>query len=291
MQNHPAALKKETAAADARFVTNSCRLHIIYRTIVSFGVILMDGFIAAAILLPFLGTALGACAALGVKKQLPESLNRACSGFAAGVMTAASVWSLLIPALAQTHADGPLSVFAVIGGFCAGAIGMAATEKAAARLARKKRGGKLSGTAMLILAVTLHNVPEGLAVGVACAGLADRTGTAAGVMALSTGIALQNVPEGAVISLPLRAGGKGRARSCGCGILSGAVEPVAALIALPAAALVGRMMPFLLSAAAGAMLHVTVQELIPEAVTPASRRGALSFAAGFALMMAMDVLL
>ncbi|MBQ6067806.1 MAG: ZIP family metal transporter [Clostridia bacterium] len=251
----------------------------------------MEGTIAAVILLPFFGTALGACAALGVKEKLPQALNRACSGFAAGVMTAASVWSLLIPALEQTKPHGPFSVFAVIGGYFAGVIGMTATEKTAARLLRKRRGGTLSGTAMMILAVTLHNVPEGLAVGVACAGLANHTDTVAGVTALSLGIALQNVPEGAVISLPLRAGGKSRARSCGYGVLSGTVEPASAVIALLAAAPIGRMMPFLLSCAAGAMLHVTVQELIPEAVTPASRRGAISFAAGFALMMAMDVLL
>lgn len=251
----------------------------------------MFGTIAAAVLLPFFGTALGACAALGVKKRLSESLKRACSGFAAGVMTAASVWSLLLPALELTQPDGPLSVFTVVGGFCAGAAGMAVTEKAAEGIMMRRNGGALSGTALMILAVTLHNVPEGLAVGVACAGLADRTGTAAGVMALSLGIALQNVPEGAVISLPLRAQGKSRARSSGCGVLSGAVEPVAAVIALLAAAPIGRMMPLLLSSAAGAMLHVTVQELIPEAVTSASRRGALSFTAGFALMMAMDVLL
>ena len=251
----------------------------------------MEGTVAAAILLPFLGTALGACAALGVKNRLPETISRACSGFAAGVMTAASVWSLLIPALEQTRTGGPFSVFTVIGGLFAGALGMMGAEKTAERLMGRKRGGTVSGTAMMILAVTLHNVPEGLAVGVACAGLADRTGTAAGVTAFSLGIALQNIPEGAVISLPLRAQGKSRTLACGCGALSGAVEPVAAVIALLAAAPVGRMMPFLLSGAAGAMLHVTVQELIPEAVTPASRRGALSFTAGFALMMAMDVLL
>ena len=247
--------------------------------------------IAAAVLLPLLGTALGACAALFLNNRLPESLNRGCSGFAAGVMTAASVWSLLIPALEQSLREGALSAAFAVGGFGAGVGGMLALERAAEWLYRQKRGGALSGVAFMILAVTLHNLPEGLAVGVACAGLADNAGAAAGAMALSLGIALQNIPEGAIISLPLRAQGKSRAKACGCGVASGAVEPVAAAVALLAAAPVARMMPLLLCFAAGAMIYVTVQELIPEAVTERTRLGSLSFAAGFALMMTMDVLL
>ena len=251
----------------------------------------MNMLIAAAVLLPFAGTVLGACAALFLKSSLPEAFRRGCSGFAAGVMTAASVWSLLIPALEQAVTNGPLRVLSVLGGFCVGVSGMIVTEKAVTRLYRRSSGSTLSGTAFMILAVTLHNIPEGLAVGIACAGLADHTGTVAGAMALSLGIALQNVPEGAIISLPLRAQGKGKLKACACGVASGAVEPVAAVFALLAAAPVLRLMPFFLSFAAGAMIYVTVQELIPEAVTERSRLGSVAFAAGFALMMTMDVLL
>ena len=251
----------------------------------------MNMMIAAAVLLPFAGTALGACSALFLKSSLPEAFHRGCDGFAAGVMTAASVWSLLIPALEQAQEEGAFSVASAVGGFGAGVGGMLVLERAAERLYRKKRGDTLSGTAFMILAVTLHNLPEGLAVGIACAGLADRTGAVAGVMALSLGIALQNVPEGAIISLPLRAQGKGKLKACACGVASGAVEPVAAVFALLAAAPVLRLMPFFLSFAAGAMIYVTVQELIPEAVTEHSRLGSVAFAAGFTLMMTMDVLL
>lgn len=251
----------------------------------------MNMMIAAAVLLPFAGTALGACAALFLKGILSEAFHRGCVGFAAGVMTAASVWSLMIPALEQLQQDRALSAAFAVGGFGTGVGGMLVLERAAEWLYRKKRGGTLSGTAFMIFAVTLHNIPEGMAVGIACAGLADRTDAISGVMALSLGIALQNVPEGAVISLPLRAKGNGTLKACACGVASGAVEPVAAIIALLAAAPVLRLMPFFLSFAAGAMIYVTVQELIPEAVTERSRLGSVAFAAGFSLMMAMDVLL
>lgn len=249
--------------------------------------------IPAVIAIPLIGTSLGAMLALFLRRGLPEGVNRACGGFAAGVMTAASVWSLLLPAIAQAEKGGGTGFLAVAGGFCAGIAGMILTEKAVNALYRKKNGSRsaLSGTAFLILAVTLHNIPEGLAVGVACAGLADGSATAAGVTALSLGIALQNVPEGAIISLPLRTGGTSRRKAFGAGALSGAVEPAAAVIALLAASPILRMMPFFLSAAAGAMLYVTVQELIPEAAEGGSRIGSLTFAAGFLLMMTMDVLL
>ena len=249
--------------------------------------------IPAVITIPFVGTALGALTALLLRRGLPESVNRACGGFAAGVMTAASVWSLLLPAIAQAESGGLTGFFAVAGGFCAGILCMILTETAINALYRKRNGKEsaLSGVAFLILAVTLHNVPEGLAVGVACAGLAEGAAEAAGVTALSLGIALQNIPEGAIISLPLRTKGAGRMKACGAGALSGAVEPAAAVIALLAASPIIRLMPFFLSAAAGAMLYVTVQELIPEAAEGGSRTGSLTFAAGFLLMMTMDVLL
>ena len=247
--------------------------------------------ITAAVFVPFCGTALGAAIALLFRKRFPDRLNRVCGGFAAGVMTAASVWSLLLPAIEQ--AAGNPGMAAVLGGFLAGTALLIATETAVTALYRQRERGEFSGAAFMILAVTLHNVPEGLAVGVACAGYAADDGalTAAGLTALSLGIALQNIPEGAIISLPLLANGAGRIRAFFCGAASGAVEPVAALIALAAASPVRRLMPFFLSAAAGAMLYVTAQELLPEASAPGSRTGSLSFLAGFALMMAMDVLL
>ena len=250
----------------------------------------MTQSVTAAILIPFFGTSLGACAVFFLRREMPESLTRACSGFAAGVMTAASVWSLLLPAMEQAAEGGAAALLPVAGGFCAGIAAMLLTERAAGFLFRR-RNGALSGTAFLVLAVTLHNIPEGLAVGVACAGLREHVGTVAGVTALSLGVALQNIPEGSIISLPLRAQGRGKAGSFLCGALSGAVEPVAAVAALLAAAPIGRMMPFFLSLAAGAMVHVTVQELIPEAVTERSRLGSIAFSAGFVLMMAMDVML
>ena len=248
--------------------------------------------IAAAVALPFIGTSLGAILALFLRSGLPDGVMRACGGFASGVMTAAAIWSLLLPAIEQTEKDGIAGFSFAAGGFCAGIACMLLTENAVNALIRRRKGnnGALSGTAFLILAVTLHNIPEGLAVGIACAGLADRAAFA-GAMALSLGIAIQNIPEGAIISLPLRARGKSRLKACGAGVLSGAVEPVAAVIALTAAAPVVRLMPCFLSAAAGAMLYVTVQELIPEASAPPSRTGSLTFSAGFLLMMSLDVLL
>ncbi len=253
----------------------------------------MDQTIAAAVALPFIGTSLGALLTLLLKRQIPESLHRGSSGFAAGVMTAASVWSLLLPAIDQGQPAGIIGFLPVAFGFSAGLPVMLLTETAAQAMSRKKRGveNKLSGTAFLALAVTLHNVPEGLAVGVACAGMKDGAGTAAGALALSLGIALQNVPEGAIISMPLRADGHSRVKAILAGILSGAVEPVAALFALWASAPVVRLMPLFLSFAAGAMLCVTVQELIPDAVKPESYAGSVGYAAGFLLMMTLDVLL
>ncbi len=255
----------------------------------------MDGTITAAVWMPFLGTAVGAAAVLFVRNRFPEGLTRLCGGFAAGVMTAASVWSLLLPAIGQAESGGAAAFAAVPGGFLAGVIGMVLTEKAVTALYRRRNNEEktLSGTAFMFLAVTLHNVPEGLAVGIACAGLTGKAPalSPAGVMALSLGIALQNIPEGAIISLPLRAEGTSKGRALLGGALSGAVEPIAAGIALLAAAPILRLMPFFLSFAAGAMLYVTVQELIPDAVTERSRLGSGAFAAGFVLMMAMDVML
>lgn len=254
----------------------------------------MPTVITALILLPFAGTSLGACLSLFLKHDhIPDAFHHACEGFAGGVMTAASVWSLLLPAIRQAESTADLSFLSVALGFGAGVLSILLTEQAAQAVYRKtnRREQTPSGTALMILAVTLHNIPEGLAVGIACAGLADRTGTAAGAAALSLGIALQNIPEGAIISLPLRAQGANRRKSCGAGVLSGAVEPLAAAVTLFAAAPIIRLMPFFLSFAAGAMVLVTVRELIPEAAASRSPIGSILFSCGFLLMMTMDVLL
>lgn len=223
--------------------------------------------IAAAILIPFFGTSLGAGTALLLKNRLPDRMNRLCGGFAAGVMTAASVWSLLIPAIEQSLEGAKIAFLAVPAGFACGILTMIGTERAVDTLYHRRKNGKggLSGAAGAL--------------------------SPAGVAALAVGIALQNIPEGAIISLPLLTEGKPRGRAFWAGVLSGAVEPVAALCALLAAAPVIRLMPFFLSFAAGAMLYVTVQELIPEAVDDRSHEGSVSFCVGFALMMVMDVLL
>ena len=251
------------------------------------------------VLLPFLGTGAGAAGVLLLRRALDGLLRRTMAGFAAGVMVAASIWSLLEPAIAQSGALGVWAFVPVAAGFWAGVLFLRALDELVppiADTADLEADAALStrSTAMLVLAVTLHNVPEGMAVGVIYAGLLRGSPgiTAAGALALSMGIAVQNIPEGAIISMPLRAEGMGRLRSFLWGILSGAVEPAAALLTLLAAAWVGPMMPCLLSFAAGAMLCVVVEELVPE-MNAGERSGAatLAFALGFTLMMALDVAL
>lgn len=251
------------------------------------------------ILLPFLGTFLGAGCVFFMGGALHPMVQRALTGFAAGVMVAASVWSLLIPAMEQAADMGRWAFFPAAAGFWLGVLFLLALDRTIPHLHQNSNApeglhARLKRTTMLVLAVTLHNIPEGMAVGVVLAGwTAGNSGiTAAGTLALSLGIAIQNFPEGAIISMPLRAEGAGKGRAFLYGILSGVVEPIAAALTLWAAGFVLPALPYLLSFAAGAMIYVVVEELIPEASAGAhSNLGTLFFAAGFTLMLALDTAL
>ena len=255
--------------------------------------------VISGLLIPFAGTTLGSACVFFMKKSLHPGVQRALTGFAAGVMVAASIWSLLIPAMEQSAALGRLAFLPAVVGFWLGVGFLLALDMLVPHLhqgADSPEGPKagFSRTTMLVLAVTLHNIPEGMAVGVVYAGyLTGSTQiTAMGALALSLGIAIQNIPEGAIISLPLKAEGASRGRAFWLGTLSGAVEPVAALLTVWAAGLVVPALPYLLSFAAGAMLYVVVEELIPEmSQGEHSNLGTLCFAFGFTLMMALDVAL
>lgn len=248
------------------------------------------------ITIPFLGTALGAAGVFFMRRGMDAPLRRALTGFAAGVMAAASIWSLLLPAIGLGARLGRLAFAPAAAGFWAGILFLLLLDGAAPRL-RADPGeaegirGPFGRAAKLLLAVTLHNLPEGMAVGAVYAGLirGDAGISAAGALALALGIAIQNLPEGAIISMPLRAAGESRGRAFLCGALSGAVEPVGALLTIRLSALVVPAMPYLLSFAAGAMIYVVVEELIPETAAGShSDLGALMFALGFTAMMALD---
>lgn len=251
------------------------------------------------ILIPFIGTTLGSACVLFMKKSLGVTVPRALSGFAAGVMVAASVWSLLIPAIGQSEGMGRLSFIPALVGFWIGVLFLLALDHLIPHLhmgSEQAEGPKsrLSRATMMVLAVTLHNIPEGMAVGVMYAGFLSGGAkiTAAGALALSLGIAIQNFPEGAIISMPLRAEGEGKRRAFIGGVLSGIVEPIGAVLTLIAAQLVIPALPYLLSFAAGAMLYVVVEELIPEmSQGEHSNVGTVFFAVGFSVMMALDVAL
>ena len=251
------------------------------------------------ILIPFLGTAAGSACVLFMKSSLGDLVQRSLAGFAAGVMVAASIWSLLIPAIEQSAALGKLSFFPAFIGFWLGVLFLLALDRMIPHLhigSEQAEGPKcdLSRTAMMVLAVTLHNIPEGMAVGVMYAGFLSGSAqiTAASALALSLGIAIQNFPEGAIISMPLRAEGEKKGRAFLGGVLSGAVEPVGAVLTILAAQLIIPALPYLLSFAAGAMLYVVVEELIPEMSQGRhSNIGTVFFAAGFSVMMVLDVAL
>lgn len=245
--------------------------------------------------IPFIGTALGAAAVLFMKKELGAGVSRALTGFAAGVMIAASVWSLILPAIEQSEHLGRLSFLAAFIGFWAGLLFLMLLDRVIP-IPDDDTGktGSRGHTTMMVLAVTLHNIPEGMAVGVVYAGFLTGSGdvTLGGALALALGIAIQNFPEGAIISMPLHAQGKGKVKSFGCGVLSGAVEPLFGALTVLCAGLITPAMPYLLSFAAGAMVYVVVEELIPEmSQGQHSRIGVLFFAVGFTLMMALDVAL
>ena len=251
------------------------------------------------ILIPFLGTTLGAGCVFFMKKSLGDLVQRSLAGFAAGVMVAASIWSLLIPAIEQSENMGKLSFLPAFIGFWVGVLFLLALDHLIPHLhvgSQQAEGphSSLSRTTMMVLAVTLHNIPEGMAVGVACALAAREEDPAmmASALALAAGIGIQNFPEGAAISLPLRQEGMGRGRAFLMGTASGLVEPVFALLTVLAAGTVHALLPWLLSFAAGCMLYVVVEELIPEASPPSGgHSGTLGVMVGFLLMMILDVAL
>ena len=251
------------------------------------------------LMIPFVGTALGSACVFFMKKELSEMVRRALTGFASGVMVAASIWSLIIPAMEQSEGMGKLSFVPACVGFWIGILFLLFLDSVIPHLhmnAEKAEGpkAKLKKTTMMVLAVTLHNIPEGMAVGVVYAGLraGNTTISAGGALALALGIAIQNFPEGAIISMPLHAEGQSKGRAFIDGVLSGAVEPIGGLLTILAAGLIVPAMPYLLSFAAGAMMYVVVEELIPEmSEGEHSNVGVVMFAVGFTLMMALDVAL
>ena len=251
------------------------------------------------IMIPFAGTALGWAMVFFMRKEMNDRLQKLLLGFASGVMIAASVWSLLIPAIEMAEQKGGVSWFPPAVGFLFGMGFLLLLDTVTPHLHftdEKPEGlpSHLKKTTMLVLAVTLHNIPEGMAVGVTFAGvLADNTAmTLAGAFALSAGIAIQNFPEGAIISMPLRGQGLSKGRAFLYGALSGIVEPAAALITILLTGLVVPLLPYLLSFAAGAMIYVVVEELIPEAQSGEhSNISTVGVAIGFVLMMILDVAL
>ena len=251
------------------------------------------------VLIPFIGTTAGSACVFFMRKELSRLVQRSLTGFAAGVMVAASIWSLLIPAMEQSEPLGHLAFLPSVVGFWGGILFLLLLDHVIPHLhmyADKAEGLKSSfaKTTMMLLAVTLHNIPEGMAVGVVYAGFLSGSAqiSMGDALALSLGIAIQNFPEGAIISMPLHAQGSGKGKSFAGGFLSGAVEPLAAVLTILLAEFLIPAMPYLLSFAAGAMLYVVVEELIPEmSEGEHSNIGVLMFAAGFTLMMALDVAL
>lgn len=255
--------------------------------------------ILSVVLLPFLGTVLGAAGVFFLRGKMPLQLQRGLTGFAAGVMVAASVWSLIIPAMDQSAHMGRLAFLPAFVGVWGGFLFLLLLDRVIPHLHLNStcpEGAKcgLGKSTMMVLAVALHNLPEGMAVGVVAAGWLTGSQRISGAMALalSLGIALQNLPEGAIISMPLKSGGMKRGRAFGYGVLSGVVEPIGAVMTILLAELVVPVLPYLLSFSAGAMLYVVVEELIPEmSEGEHSHIGTILFAAGFTLMMVLDVAL
>ena len=258
----------------------------------------MEGVIFRGVMIPFRGTGLGAAMVFFLKKQISEGLQKILTGFAAGVMVAASFWSLLQPALESSEDMGRLSFVPAVVGFLIGIGFLLLLDEITPHMHMDQQvegpRSKLKRTTKLILAVTLHNIPEGMAVGVVYAGW--RAGEAGvsqtAALALALGIAIQNFPEGAIVSMPLLAEGMPKGKTFLYGVLSGVVEPIAAVITILAASAVVPILPYLLAFAAGAMMYVVVEELIPEMSEGRhSNSGTISFALGFVLMMILDVAL
>lgn len=251
------------------------------------------------IFLPFLGTTAGAACVFFLKGAMPRPLERALTGFAAGVMVAASVWSLLIPSMEEAAYLGKLSFLPAVTGLWLGFIFLMVLDRVVPHLHMHSQECEglqctLQRSTMMVLAVALHNLPEGMAVGVVLAGLlsGEAAVSSAGAFALSLGIAIQNFPEGAIISMPLHSGGVSRGKAFWYGVLSGLVEPLGAVLTVLAAGLILPALPYFLSFAAGAMLYVVVEELIPEmSEGEHSHTGTVAFAVGFSIMMILDIVL
>jgi len=249
------------------------------------------------LLIPLLGTSIGAAMVFFMRDMISTKAEKLLLGFAAGVMIAASVWSLLLPSIESAGEMGIVPWLPALTGLVAGILFLVAMDLLVPFLhpeGRKKKGTeKLSGTVMMMLAVTIHNIPEGMAVGVTCAGAAGSEGRLfAGALALSIGIAIQNIPEGAIISMPLRSSGMGRGKAFLYGVCSGVVEPVGAFATVLLTERVAQMLPFLLAFAAGAMFYVVIEELVPEAQSGGhSYIGTIGAALGFGMMMVLDVAL
>lgn len=251
------------------------------------------------LLIPLLGTMLGAAFVFLMKNEMSPRFQKSLLGFASGVMVAAAVWSLLIPAMEMEEAKGAWSVLPAAAGFLLGIGFLLVVDELTPHLhigSDKPEGPRshLSRTAMLALAVTIHNLPEGMAVGVVFAGAEANTSglSLASALAVSIGIAIQNVPEGAIISMPMRAAGNSKWRSFFIGSMSGAVEPLGGLIVVLLVSLMTPVLPYMLAFAAGAMFYVVVEELIPEASEGEhSNLSTIGFAIGFVLMMVLDVVM
>jgi ZIP family zinc transporter len=255
--------------------------------------------IASAVLIPFIGTTIGSAFVFFLRGKMNATVQRILTGFAAGVMVAASVWSLIIPAIEQSESLGKLSFLPAFIGVWLGFLFLLGLDKLIPHMHLNSdhpegAPSPLGKSAMLVLAVALHNLPEGMAVGVVAAGwlTGNESISFAGALALSLGIAMQNLPEGAIISMPLKSNGMRRGRAFGYGVLSGVVEPIGAVITILLAPIIAPALPYLLAFAAGAMLYVVVEELIPEMCEGThSHVGPMFFAVGFTLMMVLDVAL
>ncbi len=258
----------------------------------------MNGTVVG-LLIPFLGTVIGSAFVFFMKRGMNPLVQKTLLGFASGVMVAASVWSLLIPGMEMSSGMGHWSVMPAAIGFLSGVAFLLLIDYITPHLHPGNSHpegprSRLSRTAMLSLAVTIHNLPEGMAVGVALAGaMQGDTGiSAAGALAMSLGIAIQNIPEGAIISMPMRAEGNSRLRSFAIGSLSGIVEPIGGALIIVLTSFMTPVIPYMLSFAAGPMMYVVVEELIPEASEGShSNMGTVGFAIGFVLMMILDVVL
>ena len=255
--------------------------------------------VLVGLLIPFIGTTLGACMVFLMKDKINHKLEKVLLGFAAGVMVAASIWSLLIPSIDMAKEQNLIAWLPATVGFILGILFLFILDNIIPHLHLKSNEpegikSKLEKTTMMVLAVTLHNIPEGMAVGVAIAGALTKnsTITMTGAIALSIGIAIQNFPEGAIISMPLKEEGKSKWKSFLYGTLSGIVEPLGGLITILLTSLVVPVLPYILAFAAGAMIYVVVEELIPQSqIGKHSNLGTIGFSIGFIIMMILDVAL